>query len=97
MKESIIAAYDELACDYEYNVDTKNAYNIHYERPAMIKLLPANLKNIKVLDAGCAACWYTEKLVKLGAEVIATDISTEMVAPYSKTCWKQGKGAEFRP
>lgn len=55
--------------------------------------------NGKLIDASFfpISKGYTEKLVKLGAEVIATDISTEMVAPYSKTCWKQGKGAEFRP
>jgi SAM-dependent methyltransferase len=73
-------AYNQLAKDYEHNVDTKNVYNIDYERPAMIKLFPSNLKNMKVLDAGCAAGWYTLQLVNLGAKVIASDISPEMVA-----------------
>jgi len=73
-------AYDKLASDYEHNVDTKNAFNIFYERPAMLNILPSNMKNLKVLDAGCAAGWYTDKLLNLGAEVTATDISSEMVA-----------------
>lgn len=79
MEISVKAAYDQLASDYEHNVDTKNAFNAHYERPAMVNLLPKNLTNMKVLDAGCAAGWYTAKLLKLGAEVSATDISKEMV------------------
>lgn len=79
MKISVKAAYDQLASDYEHNVDTKNPWNAYYERPAMVNLLPVNLTNKKVLDAGCAAGWYTEKLLELGAEVTATDISGEMV------------------
>ena len=80
MEISVKSAYDQLASDYEHNVDTKNPWNAYYERPAMVNLLPANLTNIKVLDAGCAAGWYTEKLLDLGAKVTATDISNEMVA-----------------
>lgn len=80
MEISVKAAYDQLASDYEHNVDTKNPWNSHYERPAMVKLFPSDLTTIKVLDAGCAAGWYTEKLLELGAEVTATDISEEMVA-----------------
>lgn len=55
MKDIIRNAYKELSRDYEHNVDTQSAYNCYYERPAMIKLLPDDLKNKKILDAGCAA------------------------------------------
>ena len=71
--------YNQLANDYETNVDKKSLYNMEYERPAMINLLPTDLRNQKVLDAGCAAGWYTEQLVHLGANVTATDISPRMV------------------
>ncbi|TKC18823.1 class I SAM-dependent methyltransferase [Robertmurraya kyonggiensis] len=79
MKEFIKQAYNELSDDYEHNVDTQSAYNIYYERPAMIKLLPDDLKNKKVLDAGCAAGWYTEQFIEMGADVAAVDMSPEMV------------------
>ncbi|MFJ7973536.1 class I SAM-dependent methyltransferase [Psychrobacillus sp. NPDC096389] len=79
MNYKVIEAYDQLANDYEHNVDTKSLFNTEYERPAMMKLLPKVLKDKRVLDAGCAAGWYTSQLVSLGASVTATDISPEMV------------------
>lgn len=91
MEKGVEKAYDQLASDYEHHVDTKNPYNIYYERPAMVKLLPANIKNKKVLDAGCAAGWYTEQLIKLGAEVVATDISKEMVAATQRRVGNKAK------
>ncbi|WP_029192537.1 class I SAM-dependent methyltransferase [Paenibacillus harenae] len=79
MKEKVIEAYDKLAKDYEMHVDTQSGHNAYYERPAMIKLLPTNMNQLSVLDAGCAAGWYTEQFVKQGAHVTAIDISSEMV------------------
>lgn len=79
MNNRVQETYNQLANDYEHNVDTKSLYNIEYERPAMIKLLPTDLRDKKVLDAGCAAGWYTEQLVNLDADVTATDISPRMV------------------
>lgn len=79
MNHKVRETYNQLANDYEHNVDTKSLFNTEYERPAMMELLPADLSNKKVLDAGSAAGWYTEQLVNLGAEVIATDISPKMV------------------
>lgn len=78
--DPIARAYDQLAYDYEHSVDINNFYNTDYERPAMIALLPADLSGVRVLDAGCAAGWYTEQLLGIGAEVTALDISSEMVA-----------------
>ena len=83
--------YNQLASDYEHRVDTNNVYNVDYERPAMMKQFPHDMNGIKLLDAGCAAGWYTEQLSKLGAEVIATDISPEMVAATKR---RVGKGVE---
>lgn len=79
MKEKVIEAYDRLAKDYEKHVDTQSGFNAYYERPAMIKLLPLEMNQLTVLDAGCAAGWYTEQFIKQGAHVTAIDISTEMV------------------
>ncbi|WP_391209509.1 class I SAM-dependent methyltransferase [Psychrobacillus sp. L4] len=80
MNNKVKETYNQLANDYEHNVDKKSLFNTEYERPAMIKLLPSDIRNKKVLDAGCAAGWYTSQLVNLGADVTATDISPNMVA-----------------
>ncbi|TQR19421.1 class I SAM-dependent methyltransferase [Psychrobacillus vulpis] len=79
MNNRVRDAYNKLSNDYEHNVDTKSVFNTEYERPAMIQLLPSDLKNKTVLDAGCAAGWYTNQLANLGAIVTATDISPKMV------------------
>ncbi|MEJ8545773.1 hypothetical protein [Brevibacillus borstelensis] len=69
MKEQVLKAYAKLARDYEKNVDKESGTNAYYERPAMMKLLPDDLSECAVLDAGCAAGWYTEQLVERGAHV----------------------------
>ena len=80
MNNKVRETYNQLANDYEHNVDKKSLFNTEYERPAMKKLLPTDIRNKRVLDAGCAAGWYTSQLVNLGADVTATDISPNMVA-----------------
>lgn len=78
MKDKVLEAYSRLAKDYEYHVDTESAFNAHYERPAMMKLLPDDMSGLAILDAGCAAGWYTEQFVNRGASVSAIDLSPEM-------------------
>ncbi|WP_332692162.1 class I SAM-dependent methyltransferase [Halalkalibacter lacteus] len=80
MKVRVKDTFNLLAHIYEHKVDTTSLYNNEYERPSMLKQLPDDLTDKKVLDAGCAAGWYTDQLVKRGANVVATDISPEMVA-----------------
>ncbi|WP_298467634.1 class I SAM-dependent methyltransferase [uncultured Psychrobacillus sp.] len=79
MKDRVIQAYNQLADDYEFNVDQRSIYNTEYERPEMVKQMPSNLNNLSVLDAGCAAGWYTSQLIREGATVTAIDISPKMV------------------
>ena len=70
--------FEQLANHYATTVDTK-PYNAYYERPALTSLLP-EVRGKQVLDAGCAAGWYTEWLLDRGAVVTALDISPGMVA-----------------
>ncbi|OCA90474.1 ubiquinone biosynthesis methyltransferase UbiE [Bacillus sp. FJAT-27225] len=80
MKDKVKDTFNQLARIYENTVDTTSLYNTEYERPSMLEQLPQDLKTMKVLDAGCAAGWYTLQLVNRGANVVATDISPEMVS-----------------
>ncbi|SFD81572.1 Methyltransferase domain-containing protein [Paenibacillus catalpae] len=80
MKEKVVQAFDQLAAVYEQTVDLSSGHNAFYERPAMMKLLPEDLSGKTVLDAGCAAGWYTARFAERGAQVTAIDLSPEMVA-----------------
>ncbi len=81
-------AYDEMAKYYAKYVDTK-PFNAYYERPATISLLP-DIKNKKVLDAGCAGGWYTKWILDHEADVIAIDFNKQMVEITKKRT--DGKG-----
>lgn len=77
-KESVsLDSYEEMAEYYLHVVDTK-PYNAYYERPATLSLLP-EVKGKSVVDAGCAAGWYTEWLLGQGASVTALDFSPKMI------------------
>jgi ubiquinone/menaquinone biosynthesis C-methylase UbiE len=80
MKSKIIEAFNALSNSYEQEDKVSFSYNIEYERPAMVKLLPGKMEGLNVLDAGCAAGWYTEYMLNEGAHPTAIDISPEMVA-----------------
>jgi len=70
-------AFNNLAEYYFNYVDTK-PFNAYYERPATLSLLP-DVQGKQVLDAGCAAGWYTNWLLEHGARVTAIDVSPKMV------------------
>jgi SAM-dependent methyltransferase len=76
-KPLALEAYNTLAKSYAARVDTK-PHNAYYERPATSSLLP-DVKGKRVLDAGCGPGVYAEWLVTHGAEVVAIDVSEEMV------------------
>ena len=70
--------YDPIAAAYATQVDAR-PYNALYERPALLALLPP-VAGRDVLDAGCGAGWYAERLLALGARVTAFDASPAMAA-----------------
>ncbi|HEX6042494.1 class I SAM-dependent methyltransferase [Longimicrobium sp.] len=69
--------YDPVADRYAQGADTA-PYNAHYERPAMLTLLP-DAAGAHVLDAGCGDGWYAQQLMARGARVTAVDASARMV------------------
>lgn len=82
-------SYEEMAEYYFKYVDTK-PFNAYYERPATLSLLP-DVKGKKVLDAGCAAGWYTNWLLEKGASVIAIDFSPSMIEMTKKRVGNKAK------
>lgn len=77
MPKDVAKAYDEVAEAYARKSET-SFYNAHYERPAIISLLP-DIRGKRVLDAGCGGGSLTNVLLKRGAHVIGMDISTGLV------------------
>lgn len=89
-KDSVsLNSYEEMAEYYFKYVDTK-PFNAYYERPATISLLP-QVRGKKVLDAGCAAGWYTKWLLEKGASVIALDFSPNMIEMTKKRVGNKAK------
>jgi 2-polyprenyl-3-methyl-5-hydroxy-6-metoxy-1,4-benzoquinol methylase len=78
--------YDDAAI-VKYLEHFETSWNSLYERPAVIERLP-ELKDKNVLDAGCAAGYFTQYALNRGASVTAIDISQKMLdrlAQNSKT------------
>jgi SAM-dependent methyltransferase len=69
--------YDAIADAYAAGVDSA-PYNALYERPATLELLP-DVGGARLLDAGCAAGWYSVELARRGASVIGVDSSATLV------------------
>lgn len=72
------ADYRGRAAHYAARVDA-SIYNAHYERPAVISLLPP-LREKSVLDVGCGSGWYAEHLLSEDAIVTAFDFDEDFVA-----------------
>jgi SAM-dependent methyltransferase len=72
--------YDDpvLAASYA-RVSAANVCNAAYERPAM-RALAGDVRDLDVLDAGCAAGEQAASLTRSGARVVALDASEAMVA-----------------
>lgn len=77
MTEHSGRCYDAIAENYAAAVDRK-PWNAHYERPAMLSLLPP-LDGLSVLDVGCGSGWYAEYLTGQGAVVTSFDCTPKMV------------------
>lgn len=83
-------SYENLS-DYYFNYVDNKPYNAFYERPATLSLL-SDIRGKKILDAGCAAGFYTEQLIKRGGLVTALDFSPSML---KMTKLRVGDGAKL--
>ena len=75
--------WENFAEDYAAKVRTK-FHNAIIARPATLSLLP-DVKGKRVLDAGCGPGVYSEILVNSGAEVVAIDLSPNMIEIAKRT------------
>lgn len=69
--------YEQFASRYAKHAATK-PHNAGYERPATLSLLP-RLDGVRVLDAGCGPGLYAKELVDRGADVVAVDVTPQMI------------------
>ena len=76
-KPIALDAYEALAEAYAMHVDA-NPHNVFYERPTTFSLLP-DLQGKRVLDAGCGPGANALIFHRLGARVVAVDVSEKMV------------------
>jgi SAM-dependent methyltransferase len=85
-------SYDAIADAYAAKV-IDAPYNAHFERPAMLDLLPP-VDGLQLLDAGCGSGIYAELLMDRGARVTAIDGSAMMLEHARRRL--AGRGVELR-
>ena len=66
-------------------------FNEWLERPALRSLIPAQLSDLTILDAGCGSGAQAQWLLDNGAEVIAFDLSSAMVELARRRCSGRGR------
>ncbi len=76
--------YEAYADDYAVHSE-QSSFNAHYERPALIGLLPA-VDGRTVLDVGCGAGPMSERLESLGARVTGLDLSRPLLERARRRC-----------
>ncbi len=78
MEKVSLKSYEKMAADYEGYVDEK-PWNADYERPGTLNLLKG-VAGMDILDAGCAAGWYSKTFLDMGARrVVGLDFSPSMI------------------
>jgi glycine/sarcosine N-methyltransferase len=79
--------YDELAADYDRMTGFEQRFP--YERP-FFRILIERYNLTSALDAGCGTGFHSLLLAQLGVQVIATDISGEMLIQTRKHAKEYG-------
>lgn len=78
MSSSPVTDYDEISTPYQAFSES-NAWNVHYDRPAILRLLEGTAAGQKILEVGCAAGALSEQLVERGHIVTIMDRSRSML------------------
>jgi len=83
-------SFEQIAKTYAESVDTKPIH-IYYNRPNFLSLVPVNLNHLNALDIGCGSGWFSEYLLKAGAQVTALDVSPTLVELTKQRIGGKGK------
>jgi len=76
----IAAVYNKHGEHYHKTRQTTGRFtNEHIDMPTTFSLIPKDLRQKTILDAGCGSGVYSIKLAKRGADVKAIDISEKMI------------------
>lgn len=75
---SVEEVYDKIAETYATDYWVSNPPQANLEFPGTTELVP-DVEGKRILDAGCGSGVYTEWLLERGANVVAVDISEEML------------------
>jgi SAM-dependent methyltransferase len=78
-------SYESIAENY-LRTGGEKSFVKYYERPNMLKLLPAELTEKNVLDLGCASGFYSKYCLDNGAVVTAVDASAKMIHHTAEVC-----------
>lgn len=80
-----------ITCEKFFDFVDELPFNTYFERPAIIKELN-KLNFSKVLDAGCAAGWYSKWFVEHGATVTCLDFDNNLLRKCEQ---RLGKKAQY--
>lgn len=73
-------SFNRLSGAYERRMGVEQVpFDEDYERTAMTALLPENIKDMNILDAGCGSGFYSQHFLSEGAAVTALDVSEKML------------------
>lgn len=78
-KESVSLVSFEKMAEYYFNEVDNKSFNAYYERPNLTRIV-GDVEGKTILDAGCAAGWYSDYFLKNNAKkVYAIDFSKNMI------------------
>lgn len=80
-KSAIAEAFGKAATTYDKHAEFQRDVGHR-----LLDKLPSDLSGFKVLDLGCGTGYFSEQLVKRGAEVVCADLSVGMLATAEKRC-----------
>lgn len=86
--------WNRLAENYEAFRNESGTYNELVEIPAMLSLI-GDVKDKRILDAGCGFGYYSIFLAKKGATVTGVDISEKMIELAKKNAVKASVKCQF--